>query len=338
MDRHSRECAKQIDAGGFDVLFATNCMDFAVPAIGRHLELPKVVYHAEPIRRLHEARPRLPWAALPAKTWSFWPPTELHRFLADSSSVLAQRLEVRDELESVCAFDLMLVNSSYSRETMLRIYGKDSRVCYLGIDTKLFKCNHSVREGYVVGLGGFQPHKKLETAIKALGVIPPELRPKLVWIGNLVDPEYRQEMVQLARHCEVELEARELVSDEELVECLNRAAMLVYTSRLEPFGFAPLEANACGTPVVAVAEGGVRETVQHGVNGLLVSDGDPGALGAAIQSLIENPRLARELGEAGLQQVKDRWSWHSSVDRVEGLLYETVQNGRSAKTGRLPTG
>jgi len=72
------------------------------------------------------------------------------------------------------------------------------------------------------------------------------------------------------------------VSDEELVEVLNRATALVYTSRLEPFGFAPLEANACATPVVAVAEGGVRETMRNGVNGILV-DREPEPIAHALQ-------------------------------------------------------
>jgi glycosyltransferase involved in cell wall biosynthesis len=55
-------------------------------------------------------------------------------------------------------------------------------------------------------------------------------------------------------------------SDENIVELLNRAAVMVYSARLEPFGLAPLEANACATPVVAVAEGGVRESIRNGVN------------------------------------------------------------------------
>jgi len=50
---------------------------------------------------------------------------------------------------------------------------------------------------------------------------------------------------------------------------------MVYSARLEPFGLAPLEANACATPVVAVAEGGVRESIRNGVNGVLISERRP---------------------------------------------------------------
>ena len=64
---------------------------------------------------------------------------------------------------------------------------------------------------------------------------------------------------------------------------------MIYMPHNEPFGFAPLEANACGTPVVALAEGGVKETVVTGVNGTLVSDEDPRTVAAAIA----NGRLYR---------------------------------------------
>jgi glycosyltransferase involved in cell wall biosynthesis len=324
MDRHCRECAGGINAGGFDVLLATNCWDFAVPPIGRHVRIPKVIYHGEPRRHLYEARPKLPWVARPAAENGFWPLPKLRRQIVDHSSIVLKRIELREELDSVSAFDLILVNSAFSRETMLRSYGLDSRVCYLGINTQLFKSTGTAREGYVVGLGGFQRHKGIDTAIAALATIPSPERPKLLWIGNLLDDSYRNEMIALSKNLEVNLECRQLVSDEELVDCLNRAALMIYTSRLEPFGFAPLEANACGTPVVAVAEGGVRETVQHEVNGLLVPDRDAKALGAAVQRLLKDCSLARQLGETGLKLVREVWNWESSMERLEESLFEVI--------------
>lgn len=324
MDRHCRECAEAINAGGFDVLLATNCWDFAVPAIGRYVRLPKVIYHQEPRRHHYEAHPKLPWVARPAGENGIWPLPKLRRLIVDHSSIAIKRIEIREELDSVSAFDLILVNSAFSRETMLRSYGLDSRVCYLGINTQLFKPSGAIREGYVVGLGGFQRHKGIETAIAALGAIATEERPKLVWVGNVSDSSYRDETAGLAKRVGVVLETRQLVSDAELVDCLNRAALMIYTSKLEPFGFAPLEANACGTPVVAVAEGGIRETVLHEVNGLLVPDREAKALGAAVQRLLHDPSLARQLGEAGSKRVGEVWTWESSVERLEASLLEVI--------------
>ena len=325
MERHCRGCAEEINAGSFDVLLATNCWDFAVPPIAKHIRIPKLLYHNEPKRHLYEARPKLPWVARPADENRLWPYSKLRRLISDYDSVVCKRVELREELDSVSAFDLILANSAFSRESMLRSYGLESRVCYLGVNTQLFKSTRTDRERHVVGLGAFQPHKGIETAIAALATIPPVERPRLVWIGNLLEASYRNEIITLAEKLAVEFETRQLISDSALVDCLNQAALMIYTPRLEPFGLAPLEANACGTPVVAIAEGGIRETIKHGVNGLLVPDRDPQALGAAVLKLLQEPMLARNLGETGRKLVCETWTLEAAVKRLEGFLLQVTQ-------------
>src|SRR5260370_36962659 len=119
------------------------------------------------------------------------------------------------------------------------------------------------------------------------------------------------------------------VSDSELVTTLHKAALLLYTSRLEPFGFAPLEANACGLPVVGVAEGGIRETVQDGVNGFLV-DPEAESVARAANQLLQNPALARQMGEQAAVNAQRTWNVERSVDRLETILLQAV----STKTGQ----
>ena len=65
MDEHCRQCAKEINSEGFDLLFANSCSFYGPSFIGRHIKIPKIVYLGEPYRRLYEAMPKLPWAALP---------------------------------------------------------------------------------------------------------------------------------------------------------------------------------------------------------------------------------------------------------------------------------
>ena len=325
IDAHCRACAQKINAGGFDVLFAGNCIDTAVAPIARHVRVPSLLYNQEPQRWLYEARPELPWIAPPAGAARRSLPHRLNQWLMDHDALARLRASAREERESAAAFDLMLANSAFSRESILRAYGLDSKVCYLGIDADLFRVNDGGREPYIVGLGGLQLHKGIETAIAALATVPAARRPKLIWIGNLVDGGYETKMRQMAREGGVALEVRHLISDAELVDCLGRAAMMIYTSQLEPFGFAPLEANACGTPVVAVAEGGVRETVIDRVNGLLLPDRDAAALGAAILELLDQPELARRLGRTGAENVRRSWTWEKSVERLEHHLFSLVR-------------
>ena len=148
-------------------------------------------------------------------------------------------------------------------------------------------------------MGALGRQKNVELTIKAVSKIAAP-RPRLVWIANTGWDEYYGEMRNLAKSRDVTFEARFNVSDTELVETLNRAIAMVYAPRLEPFGLAALEANACGLPVVAVAEGGVRESIIDGVNGLLVQHQSE-AIAHAIQRLVQDkswqpnsPRMDRK--------------------------------------------
>ena len=108
--------------------------------------------------------------------------------------------------------------------------------------------------------------------------------------------------LRLAASLGVAFEARENVSERAVGGGLNRASMMVYAPRLEPFGYAPLEANACALPVVAVAEGGVRETVVDGENGLVVED--EASMAHAVERLRDDPALAARPGAAGAGLVR----------------------------------
>ena len=117
---------------------------------------------------------------------------------------------------------------------------------------------------------------------------------------------------------------REMVDDETLVELLNRATLLLYTPRLEPFGYAPLEAGACGLPVVTVPEGGTRETVVDGFNGLWATPEEAG-IAQSVLRLLENPTLARELGENGSKWVREKWTLEGACDRLEAFFEKSFQ-------------
>lgn len=331
MDRHVRACAEAINAGGFDVLLAANCWFFAVTGIGRHVTIPKLLYCQEPCRRHYEAefgltaagaRPRIFGNGSVLRAARAWAGRVLTDYWRDTA--------IADEREGAAAFDLILANSAYSRESLLRSYGLDSRVCYLGINAGMFQQTgpERARERFVIGLGALQPHKDAGAAIEAIATLPVEERPPLVWIGNMADTRYAERMRALAERLGVVFTPLTRVTDEVLVDYLSRAAVMLYTSRMEPFGFAPLEANACGTPVVAVAEGGVRETILPGVNGLLVPDRDPRALGRALREVLNDGALARRLGENGRQRVRSMWTWDACVDRLEQSLRDVIDARR----------
>jgi glycosyltransferase involved in cell wall biosynthesis len=335
MDRHCRACAEDINRRGFDVLFANACTFFRTSSIAHYVKIPTAIYLQEPFRWLYEALPELPWLALPTPEAGVWSVRHLKRFLANLVETQALRVQARHELANARAFDAILVNSLFSRESVLRAYGLDAKVCYLGVDTNLFVNERKLRrEWFVVGLGAIVPEKRLELAIEAVALLP-DPRPDLVWVGNVASREHLERMQRLARTRGVNFRTEVGIPDTDVVDLLNRAALLVYSPRLEPFGLAPLEANACGLPVVAVAEGGVRETILDGVNGLLVED-DPAAIAEGMQRVLTDPAYASRLGTTGCELVSQRWSLSAAIDRLEQRLAEVTRKGFTSSAPPLP--
>lgn len=318
MEEHCRKCAREIDRGGFDVLFANSCIFFRTSPIGRFVNLPSTLYLQEPYRPLYEASPTLLWAARPAGSTSLLDLSSIRSALRDRKLIRNGRVQVREEVRNAAAFTRILANSYYSRESIKRAYGLDADVCYLGVDTDHFVDYGYTREKFVVSLGSFTPAKNAKLSIEAIAAMP-EPRPRLVWIGNIVSQDYRTAMLEHATSLGVELDVRIFVAEDELLNLLNRASVMLYTPHLEPFGLAPLEANACGLPVVAVAEGGVRETIVEGENGLLV-DGNPQALANAISRLMDDPPFAKKLGAAAREAVQTKWSLTAATERIEEKL------------------
>lgn len=324
LEQHCILCAEAINQGGFDFLFANGTMDYAVAPIGRYATIPKVIYLQEPYRLLYEASPVLPWVA-PVFPKGFWhSPKKLKNLLFDLLAVQWLRVQAREERLNAQSFDEILVNSYFSRESIFRAYGLDARVCYLGIDTLKFVDRHQPRENFIIGVGAIIPAKNIRFILEALAYVPPP-RPILVWVGNAANPAYYEELQQFAQKTGIVIDLRVRVSDEELIDLLNRTTAMVYTPHLEPFGFAPLEANACGTPIISVAEGGMRETIMDGFNGFLVEN-DVEKFGAAIEKLSRDPKLARHLGENGAKWVLEKWSMESAIDRLEYNIERVVNS------------
>jgi glycosyltransferase involved in cell wall biosynthesis len=340
MDAHCRACAEQIDRGGFDILFANSCKFLRTTPIGRFTKTPSVLYLQEPFRWLYEALPRLPWLALPPITNTVLRPSTLPAVIIDWRKSRAARLQAREEVDNAAGFGRILVNSYYSRESVLRAYGIDADVCYLGIDTDRFADKNLPRTKTLVGLGSITREKNVRLCIEAIGKLASP-RPKLVWVGNVSNDSYLNEMGALAETLGVEFEAKIGISDTELLEILDRSMALLYAPRLEPFGLAPLEANACGLPVIAVAEGGVRETIANEVNGLVV-DSNPNAMAAAINRLYSEPTLTRVLGINGRLFIEQKWGMNAAIDRIEQHLVRRTRAGspiseeRPNFVGRLP--
>jgi len=112
------------------------------------------------------------------------------------------------------------------------------------------------------------------------------------------------------------------LASEDLPLWYAAASVFVFPSRWEGFGIPPLEAMACGTPVVSSNRSSLPEVV--GDAGLMVDPEDIDGMGEAILRILNDKDLAQELRERGLQQAK-RFSWKTSAERTLKVYEEVYQ-------------
>ncbi|GEK20892.1 glycosyl transferase [Cellulomonas xylanilytica] len=109
----------------------------------------------------------------------------------------------------------------------------------------------------------------------------------------------------------------------DLPALVRSADVVVATPWYEPFGIVPIEAAACGVPVVGSAVGGLLDTVQDGRTGLLVPPRDPAALASALRALLADPDRRAAFGAAARRRAVARYGWDRVAAQTE-LVYRTM--------------
>jgi len=153
--------------------------------------------------------------------------------------------------------DFFIANSKFVQKRIKKTYGRDSTVIYPPVDVDKFNlCTQ--KEDFYITASRLVPYKKTKLIVEAFNKMPDK---KLVVIGAGEEFEDIQKIagknITVLGYCDEEI----------MVATMQRAKAFVYAA-VEDFGIVPVEAQACGTPVIALDDGGTAETVVDGVNGI----------------------------------------------------------------------
>ena len=208
-------------------------------------------------------------------------------------------------------------------------------VSYNGVDPVPLGHGPRTLEPSIVHLGRLKRYKRIEALLDVVEEIPGAT------LDIVGEGDHRQVL-------ELEIASRELgdrvrlhgfVDERTKMAMLRRSWVHITSSPREGWGLSVMEAATCGTPTVAIAAGGLRESIVHGQTGLLAEDVDE--LAALTRQVIDDPDLRERLGSAALMRSHD-FNWNRSAETTLRLLARecgtvAVRNGRPTPV-QVPAG
>jgi len=225
---------------------------------------------------------------------------------------------------------MAVISRSTREDFVLRGLSPDRvRVVYVGVDSARYgpdAATPRAESPALLALGRIRRYKRLDLVVDAVAELArsehPDLTLTIAGSGN-----YREALEEHVRRTSATPFVRFVgqVSEEEKVRLYRRSWALVMTSPKEGWGLTCLEAQACGTPVIASDSPGLREAVRNDESGLLVPHGDRAALRVAMERLVRDAALRARL-EAGALRFAAGFSWDRATDETLGLVEEVIRS------------
>jgi len=194
--------------------------------------------------------------------------------LANRALRPALRALARWDAATAGRVDRYVAISQHVASRIRRYYNRDARVIYPPVDTGFYCPDATTPENFLLIVSALVPYKRIDLAIDAcrLGGIP---------LRIAGDGPERERLMKHAAARKADVEFLGPVSNEDIRSLYRRSSAVLLPGE-EDFGIVPVEAQACGRPVIALGRGGALETVIDGVTGVLVRDSSPEAFAAGI--------------------------------------------------------
>jgi glycosyltransferase involved in cell wall biosynthesis len=220
----------------------------------------------------------------------------------------------------------MVAVSPSTKKDMEKLgFGKNKpiQIIYPGVDLKAMKPGQKSAKPTTLYLGRLMPYKSIDTLIKAVKIIAKKISNVKLKIAGF--GESREHLEHLARKMGIENKVVFLgkVSESEKIKLMGSAWVFAYPSTMEGWGISIIEANACGTPVVASNVPGLRDSVRNPSSGHLVPKQDSEAFAQKIEEFLTNSKL-RHRFEKGALKWAQRFDWSNGardyIDLIEKML------------------
>lgn len=176
--------------------------------------------------------------------------------------------------------DKIITNSNYIRRRIKKYWNLDSDVIYPPVDTDRLEPNGKPAEDFYVVFSRFVPYKRIDLAISACG----KTGRKLVVIGGGSQEAELKSLASSFKDSNITFTGR--ISDDEVKDYLQRCKAMIFSAE-EDFGIIPVEAQACGRPVIAFGKGGSLETIVDGVTGVFFHKQEQDAVIEALNKFEE---------------------------------------------------
>jgi glycosyltransferase involved in cell wall biosynthesis len=253
--------------------------------------------------------------------------------------------------------DRVIAECPQDLEDLVRLYGADrSRIAVVpcGFDPTEFspRDRRDARrelgldpdEPIVLQLGRIVPRKGVDNVIRAVGRLATNGGPRvrLLVVGGSDrtpdlerDPEFVR-LVGIARESGAESQVTFVGrrDRQELATYYAAADVFVSTPWYEPFGITPLEAMACGTPVIGSNVGGIKYSVRDGETGFLVPPNDPAVLADRIGAIVGDPATRTRLSIGAIRRANERFTWRHVAGALSDV-YDEVLAGRRTVEPRV---
>jgi D-inositol-3-phosphate glycosyltransferase len=260
---------------------------------------------------------------------------------------------IRGEHEVVAAAGRLVANTAEESSQLIDLYGatpEQVRTVNPGVDLSLFRPGSRQAVRQRLGLpqdavvllfaGRVQPLKGPDVVLHAAAELArrsPELASRLVVVfvggpsGSEVGAPGRLATLAARLGIADRVRLEPPCPQRELADWYRAATLVLVPSHSESFGLVALEAQACGTPVVAAAVGGLRTAVSDGVSGVLVDGHDPADWSVVIGGLLGDPGILADLSRGAVAHAQ-RFGWGATADGLVAVYTEAMDEAAAAIT------